>query len=90
MEKSQSKNISGAFHGKISKDSFGERVDESLYRNMIGSLLYLTSSRPDIAYTFGVCACYQFSHRVSHLKYVLGTYEYELWYSFDSLYGWVL
>nr|GFC07112.1 hypothetical protein [Tanacetum cinerariifolium] len=37
------------------KDSDGEDVDVHTYRSMIGSLMYLTSSRPDIM--FAVCAC---------------------------------
>ena len=36
-------------HAKLSKDTGGTLVDESLYRNIIESLLYLTASRPDIA-----------------------------------------
>ncbi|GKA69712.1 putative ribonuclease H-like domain-containing protein [Tanacetum coccineum] len=41
-------------HKPLLKDADGEDVDEDLYRSMIGSLMYLTSSRPDIM--FGVCA----------------------------------
>jgi hypothetical protein len=41
---------------KISSDLTGKSVDPSLYRSMIGSLLYLTASRPDIAFSVGVCA----------------------------------
>ncbi|GJX28702.1 hypothetical protein Tco_0236781 [Tanacetum coccineum] len=37
------------------KDENGEEVDVHMYRSMIGSLMYLTSSRPDIM--FAVCAC---------------------------------
>ena len=55
---------------------------------MIGSLLYLTASRPDIAFAVGVCARYQADPKVSHinqvkriLKYVSGTYNYGLMYS---------
>lgn len=45
-------------HIKLTKDSNGTNFDESLYRSMIGSLLYLTASRPNIAYDVGVCARY--------------------------------
>jgi hypothetical protein len=41
---------------KISSDLAGKSVDPSLYRSMIGSLLYLTTSRPDIAFSVGACA----------------------------------
>ncbi|GKF92309.1 uncharacterized mitochondrial protein-like protein, partial [Tanacetum coccineum] len=42
-------------HRPLSKDADGTDVDVYLYRSMIGSLMYLTSSRPDIM--FAVCAC---------------------------------
>ncbi|KAG7540627.1 hypothetical protein ISN45_Aa07g008040 [Arabidopsis thaliana x Arabidopsis arenosa] len=55
---------------------------------MIGSLLYLTASRPDLCYSVGLCARYQACPRVSHLnvvkriiKYVKGTVEYRLSYT---------
>src|SRR5581483_7056210 len=44
---------------KLDKDSNGKPVDFSLYRGMIGSLLYLTASRPDIMYATCLCARYQ-------------------------------
>ena len=43
---------------KLTVDLLGKSVDPSLYRSMIGSLLYLTASRPDISYSVGVCARY--------------------------------
>ena len=43
---------------KLSLDSVGKDFNETLYRSMIGSLLYLTASRPDISYRVGVCARY--------------------------------
>ncbi|MCI29986.1 gag-pol polyprotein, partial [Trifolium medium] len=55
---------------------------------MIGSLLYLTASRPDIAFAVGVCARYQAAPKMSHLtqvkriiKYVSGTCDYGMMYS---------
>nr|GFA67192.1 putative ribonuclease H-like domain-containing protein [Tanacetum cinerariifolium] len=49
------------------KDEDGKEVDVHMYRSMIGSLMYLTSSRPEIL--FAVCACvrYQVNLKVSHL-----------------------
>ena len=44
---------------KLTVDLLGKSVDSSLYKRMIGSLLYLTASRPDISYNAGVCAKFQ-------------------------------
>ena len=43
---------------KLTVDLLGKSVDSSLYRSMIGSLLYLIANRPDISYSVGVCARY--------------------------------
>ncbi|CAM8917725.1 unnamed protein product [Rhodiola kirilowii] len=58
---------------------------------MIGSLLYLTTSSPDIDYAMGVCARYQESSKESHLlqvkrivKYVCKTADYGIWYTKDT------
>ncbi|XP_028124551.1 uncharacterized protein LOC114321575 [Camellia sinensis] len=58
---------------------------------MIGSLLYLTASRPDISFSVGACAHYQASPKESHLlavkriiKYVNGTVGYVVWFSIDT------
>ncbi|RVW81629.1 Copia protein [Vitis vinifera] len=52
---------------KLSKDESGKKVEETLYRSMIGSLLYLTASKLDIAFSIGVCAKYQACPKESHL-----------------------
>ena len=44
---------------KLTVDLLGKSVNPSLYRSMIGSLLYFTISRFDISYSVGVCARYQ-------------------------------
>ncbi|GJU87804.1 putative ribonuclease H-like domain-containing protein [Tanacetum coccineum] len=49
------------------KDEDGEEVDVHIYRSMIGSLVYLTSSRPDIMFVVCACARYQVNPKVSHL-----------------------
>nr|GEV64367.1 putative ribonuclease H-like domain-containing protein [Tanacetum cinerariifolium] len=73
------------------KDPDGEDVDVHIYRSMIGSLMYLTSSRPDIM--FFVCACARFhvTLKVSHLhivkrifRYLKGKPHLGLWYPKDS------
>nr|GEZ86262.1 hypothetical protein [Tanacetum cinerariifolium] len=58
------------------KDEEAEDVDVHLYRLMIGSLMYLTSSRPDI--TFAVCACarFQVNPKTSHLQAVKRIFRY--------------
>ncbi|GKE82395.1 hypothetical protein Tco_1552395, partial [Tanacetum coccineum] len=63
--------------GKIrTKDEYGEDVDVHLYKSMIGSLMYLTSSRPDIM--FSICAClrFQVQPKVSHLNAVKRIFRY--------------
>ncbi|GKD27874.1 putative ribonuclease H-like domain-containing protein, partial [Tanacetum coccineum] len=52
------------------KDEDGEEVDVHSYRSMIGSLMYLTSSRPDIMFAVCACARYQVNPKVSHLHAV--------------------
>jgi hypothetical protein len=76
---------------KISCDLVGKSVDPSLYRSMIGSLLYLTASRPDIAFSVGVCARFQANPKESHLtvvqriiRYVNDTLSYGIWYSRET------
>ncbi|GJX75170.1 putative ribonuclease H-like domain-containing protein [Tanacetum coccineum] len=78
-------------HKALSKDEDGEDVDVYLYRSMIGSLMYLTSSRPYIM--FSVCACsrFQVQLKISHLygvkrifRYLKGQPKLGLWYPKDS------
>jgi hypothetical protein len=49
----------------LDADEEGERVDQKEYRSMIGSLLYLTESRPDIQFSVCLCARFQASPRTS-------------------------
>ncbi|GJV78985.1 putative ribonuclease H-like domain-containing protein [Tanacetum coccineum] len=72
------------------KDEDGEEVDVHLYRSMIGSLMYLTSSRPDIMFAVCACARYQVNPKVSHLhavkrifRYLKGQPKLGLWYPKD-------
>nr|GEV08652.1 hypothetical protein [Tanacetum cinerariifolium] len=52
------------------KDEGCKEVDVHMYRSMIGSLMYLTSSRPDIMFAVCACARYQVNPKVSHLHVV--------------------
>ena len=80
-----------AANAKLTNDPSCESVDVTLYKSMIGYLLYLTTSRPDIAFSIGVCSRFQSNPKVSHLnavkritKYVGGTCGYRLFYSKES------
>ncbi|CAM8894044.1 unnamed protein product [Rhodiola kirilowii] len=91
LENATHKRTPAATHVKVTKDEAGAKVDQTLYRSMIGSLLYLTASRPDIAHEVGVCARYQANPNESHLmnvkriiRYVCGTADYGLWYTKDT------
>ncbi|GJW52061.1 putative ribonuclease H-like domain-containing protein [Tanacetum coccineum] len=75
----------------LTKDEEADEVDVHLYRSMIGSLMYLTASRPDIM--FAVCACsrFQVTPKTSHLnavkrifKYLKGKPNLGLWYPRES------
>ncbi|GJU18838.1 putative ribonuclease H-like domain-containing protein, partial [Tanacetum coccineum] len=73
------------------QDGDANDVDEHLYRSMIGSLMYLTASRPDIMFAVCACARFQVSPKTSHLlavkrifRYLKGKPSLGLWYSKDS------
>ena len=77
-----------ATNAKLTNDPSGESVDVTLYRSMISCLLYLTTSRPNIAFSVGTCSRFQSNPKVSHfndvkriIKYVSGTCDYGLFYS---------
>ncbi|KAD4584712.1 hypothetical protein E3N88_22313 [Mikania micrantha] len=73
---------------QLDADVKGKSVDETLYRCMIGSLMYLTASRPDIMFATCVCARFQAAPKESHLiavkrifRYLQGTQSLGIWYS---------
>nr|GEZ86366.1 uncharacterized mitochondrial protein AtMg00810-like [Tanacetum cinerariifolium] len=73
------------------KDPDGDDVDVHTYRSMIGSLMYLTSSRPDIMFVVNACARFQVTPKASHLyvvkrifRYLKGKPHLGLWYPKDS------
>nr|GEY32735.1 copia protein [Tanacetum cinerariifolium] len=55
---------------KMDEDLQGKQVDATLYRVMIGSLMYMTSSRPDLIYAVCLCARYQAKPTEKHLNTV--------------------
>jgi hypothetical protein len=71
----------------LEEDPNGKNVDQKVYRSMIGSLLYLCASRPDIMLSVGVCARFQAAPKESHLvavkrifRYLVDTPSFGLWY----------
>nr|GEV59832.1 hypothetical protein [Tanacetum cinerariifolium] len=76
---------------KLDEDLQRTPVDATLYHGMIGSLMYLTSSRPDLIYVVCLCAWYQEKPTEKHLnrvkrilRYLNGTINIGLWYSKDT------
>ncbi|XP_070028882.1 secreted RxLR effector protein 161-like [Nicotiana sylvestris] len=72
---------------KLDIDELGSYVDQKLYRGMIGTLLYLTSSRLDIVFSVGLCARFPTNPKESHLttvkrilRYLKSTIDFCLWY----------
>jgi len=55
---------------KLDLDEEGKSVEQKIYRGMIGSLLYRTTSRHDIVFNMGLCARFQTNPKESHLKAV--------------------
>ncbi|GJV46343.1 retrovirus-related pol polyprotein from transposon TNT 1-94 [Tanacetum coccineum] len=72
---------------KLTRNEDGEPIDVTKYHGMIGSLLYLTASRPDIMFSVCLCARFQEAPKTSHLeavkrifRYIKGTSHLGLWY----------
>ncbi|GKC59862.1 retrovirus-related pol polyprotein from transposon TNT 1-94 [Tanacetum coccineum] len=72
---------------KLTKDDEADSMDSSKYQGMIGSLLYLTASRPNIMFSVCLCACFQENPKTTHLeavkrifRYIRGTIHLGLWY----------
>ncbi|GKC05119.1 hypothetical protein Tco_0996729 [Tanacetum coccineum] len=66
----------------LGPDLSGKSVNETQYRGMIGSLMYLTASRTDIQYSTCLCSRYQANLKESHriFRYLKGTPSLGLWY----------
>ncbi|GJS99810.1 retrovirus-related pol polyprotein from transposon TNT 1-94 [Tanacetum coccineum] len=62
---------------KLTKDDEADSMDSSKYRGMIGSLLYLTASRPDIMFSVCLCARFQENPKTTHLEAVKSIFRLE-------------
>nr|GEU96452.1 hypothetical protein [Tanacetum cinerariifolium] len=76
---------------KLDEDLTGIPVDQTRYRSMVGSLMYLTASRPDLVFVVCMCARYQAKPTKKHLEalkwvfwYLKGTINWGLWYLKDT------
>ncbi|GJS57487.1 retrovirus-related pol polyprotein from transposon TNT 1-94 [Tanacetum coccineum] len=76
---------------KLDEDPLGILVDQTRFRSMVGSLMYLTASRPDLVFDVCMCARYQASPTKKHLealkrvfRYLRGTINWGLWYPKDT------
>jgi hypothetical protein len=72
---------------KLSKEDESKVVDPKHYRSMIGSLLYVIASRPDVKQVVGMVARFQATPKESHVqvvkrifRYLKGTIDLGLWY----------
>ncbi|XP_050876920.1 uncharacterized mitochondrial protein AtMg00810-like [Lathyrus oleraceus] len=91
LEKASHKRNPVATHVKLSIGDNGVNVDQSLYRCMIDSLLYLTTSRPDISFSIDFCTRYQANPKASNLiqmkrimEYINETCDYDILYFHDT------
>ncbi|GJS06098.1 retrovirus-related pol polyprotein from transposon TNT 1-94 [Tanacetum coccineum] len=76
---------------KLDEDPLGIPVDQTRFCSMVGSLMYLTASRPDLVFVVCMCARYQASPTKKHLealkrvfRYLRGTINWGLWYPKDT------
>ena len=91
MEDSASARTSSSTAAKLGECDSSVKVDVSSYRGMIGPLLYLTASRPDILYATCLCARFQADLRDIHLvavkrilRYLKATPNLGIWYPRES------
>nr|XP_016488511.1 PREDICTED: uncharacterized mitochondrial protein AtMg00810-like [Nicotiana tabacum] len=87
MESSKTIDSPIATATRLDMDEPGSPMNKTMYRGIIGSLLYLTASRPDIVFNVGLCARFQSSPKESNLKaakrilrYLKGTHDPILYY----------
>ncbi|GJR61116.1 retrovirus-related pol polyprotein from transposon TNT 1-94 [Tanacetum coccineum] len=76
---------------KLDEEPLRIPVDQTRYRGMVGSLMYLTASRPDLVFAVCMCARYQAKPTKKHIeaikrvfRYLRGTINWGLWYPKDT------
>nr|GFC05351.1 uncharacterized mitochondrial protein AtMg00810-like [Tanacetum cinerariifolium] len=76
---------------KLDEDLIGIPIDRNRFRDMVGSLMYLTASRLDLVFVVCMCARYQAKPSKKHLeeikrvfRYLRGTINWVLWYPKDT------
>ncbi|GJU87297.1 retrovirus-related pol polyprotein from transposon TNT 1-94 [Tanacetum coccineum] len=91
MDKSDSIDTPMVDRSKLDGDPVGIPVDQTRFRGMVGSLMYLTASRPNLVFAMCMCARYQAKPIKKHLeavkwvfRYLRGTINWGLWYSKDT------
>ncbi|GKF20443.1 retrovirus-related pol polyprotein from transposon TNT 1-94 [Tanacetum coccineum] len=87
LAKGFSKGVISMERSKLDEDHSGFPIDQTRYHSMIGSLMYLTASRPDLVFDVCMCARYQSKPTKKHLevvkrvfRYLQGTINMGLWY----------
>ncbi|GKB38226.1 hypothetical protein Tco_0883168 [Tanacetum coccineum] len=87
LEDSKPTKMSMSTEIKLTKDDKADSVDITKYRGMIGGLLYLMASRPDIMFSVCLCAHFQENPKTTHFeavkrtfRYIKGTINLGLWY----------
>ncbi|PRQ41856.1 putative RNA-directed DNA polymerase [Rosa chinensis] len=76
---------------KLKKDSEGKKIDATLFKQIVGSLMYLTTTRPDIMYAVSLISRYMESPTELHLfaakrifRYLKGTIDFGMWYKRET------
>ncbi|GJV37230.1 retrovirus-related pol polyprotein from transposon TNT 1-94, partial [Tanacetum coccineum] len=93
MESSDSVDTPMAEKSKLDEDTQGKAIDPTYYRGMMGNIMFLTTSRPDLTFAVCMCARYQAKPTEKHLhaikrifKYLRGTVNRGLWYPNELFY----
>ena len=79
---------------KLSREGNGDFVDSTLFKSLVGSMRYLTITRPDITYGVGLVSCYMETPKQSHwlvakriLRYIKDSLNLGLFYAYDKMHN---